>query len=138
MRKIILISCVSKKIDYKTKAKSLYMGPLFRYHLRYAYSLKPHKIFILSAKYGLIDLNEEIEPYNKTLNKMTKIERKHWSEKVLNQLNKKVDLKEDEIIFLAGNNYREYLIPFIKNYKIPLKGLGIGKQLKYLKEKLKK
>ena len=137
MTKIILISCVSKKLNYKAKAKNLYISPLFNYNLKYAHSLKPNKILILSAKYGLIDLDDEIEPYNKTLNRMTKIERKQWSEKVLKQLNKIADLEKDEIIFLAGNNYREYLIPFIKNYKVPLKGLSIGKQLRYLKEKLK-
>ena len=58
-----------------------------------------------------------------------------WSEGVISQLNKKADLKKDEFIFLAGSKYRKFLIPHISNYKIPLEGLGIGKQLKYLKEK---
>ncbi len=136
-KKIILISCVSKKLDRKAKAKNLYISPLFKLNLKYAYSLNPDKIFILSAKYGLIDLEKEIEPYNKTLNKMNIQERKLWGKNVINQLNKFVNLKEDEIVFLAGKKYREYLIPHIKNYKIPLQRLGIGKQLKYLKERVK-
>jgi len=65
-----LISCVSKKLDRKAKARELYVSPLFRLNLKYALSLRPDKIFILSAKYGLIGLNDEIEPYDITLNKM--------------------------------------------------------------------
>lgn len=136
MVKFVLISCVSKKLSNKAKAKDLYVSPLFRYNLKYAFSLNPDKIFILSAKYGLVNLDDEIEPYDKTLNKMNKVERREWSEKVLSQLENKVNLKNDEIIFLAGKNYREYLLPYITNYKIPLEGLSIGKQLKYLKEHL--
>ncbi|MFA5992549.1 MAG: DUF6884 domain-containing protein [Candidatus Pacearchaeota archaeon] len=137
MTKIALISCASKKVNSKTKAQNLYISPLFKYNLKYAKSLSPDRIFILSAKYGLLDLNEEIEPYNKTLNKMSSEEIEEWAGLVLNQLKEVSDIKKDEFIFLAGNNYRKYLIPNIKNYQIPLKGLGIGKQLKWLKENVK-
>ena len=133
--KIVLISCASKKRLYKTQAKNLYISPLFKLNLKYAKSLKPDKIFILSALYELIELNKSINPYNKTLNKMSKNEIKIWAKKVINKLDKLTDLKKDEFTFLAGEKYRKYLIPHLNNYKIPLKGLGIGKQLKYLKEK---
>ena len=59
---------------------------------------------------------------------------KKWADKVLEILKKQTDLERDEFVFLAGEKYRKYLIPEIKNYKIPLQGLGIGKQLKFLKE----
>lgn len=135
MTKIVLISCVSKKLNTRSKAQDLYISPLFKKNLQYAKSLNPDKIFILSAKYGLLRLNEEIRPYDKTLNKMCSNEIKEWANLVLNQLRKLTDLENDEFIFLAGDRYRKYLIPYLQNYKIPLKGLGIGKQLKFLKEK---
>jgi cytoplasmic iron level regulating protein YaaA (DUF328/UPF0246 family) len=134
MRKIVLISCVSVKLSHKARAEDLYISPLFKYGLSYAKTLHPDKIYILSAKYGLLELDEIIEPYNTTLNTMKSNEIKEWSERVLIQLNKKVNLNSDQVIFLAGNNYRKYLIPHIKDYIIPLKNLGIGKQLKFLKE----
>jgi len=137
MAKIVLISCVSKKLHHKSKAQDLYVSPLFQKNLRYAKSLNPDKIFILSAEYGLLDLNREIEPYDKTLNKMSSNEIKEWANSVLNQLQKVSDLDKDEFVFLAGNNYRKFLLPHIKNYKIPMLGLGIGKQLKWLTEKIK-
>jgi cytoplasmic iron level regulating protein YaaA (DUF328/UPF0246 family) len=119
MRKIVLISCVSKKLSCKAKAEDLYTSPLFKYSLEYAKSLRPDSIFILSAEYGLLPLDKEIEPYNKSLNKMPEKEIKKWADNVTRQLEEQVDLQNDEIIFLAGKKYRNYLIPHIKNYKIP-------------------
>ena len=136
MANIVLISCVSKKLNKKVKAKDLYVSPLFKFNLRYAQSLKPKNIFILSAKYGLVGLEQMIVPYEKTLNRMKANEIKKWAENIIKQLKKVSNLEKDTFIFLAGEKYREYLIPHIKNYKIPLKGLGIGKQLKWLKNKI--
>ncbi len=133
--KIVLISCVSKKLNHKARAEELYISSLFKLNMKYALSLNPDKIFILSAKYGLIKLDEEIEPYNETLNEKKDGEIKEWAEEVLKKLAKEADLENDEITFLAGEKYRKHLLPNIKNYKIPLKGLGIGKQLEFLKHK---
>lgn len=133
MKKIILISCVSKKLGHRAKARDLYVSDLFKKGLKYAEAQKPDKIFVLSAKYGLVDLEEEIETYNETLNEKSQDEIKVWAEGVLEKLKEFVDLGEDEFIFLAGENYRKFLIPHIKNYKIPMQGLGIGKQLGFLK-----
>src|SRR3989344_2737787 len=130
MAKIVLISCVSKKVDYKAKAIDLYDSPLFKKSLNYARSLNMDKIFILSAKYGLVNINKEIEQYNKTLNQMHSKEIMDWADMVLRQLKEVCDLDKDEFIFLAGNNYSKFLIPSLKNYSVPMEGLGIGKQLK--------
>lgn len=72
MSRIVLISCVSRKVGHKAKAKDLYKGPLFTSSLAFGQSLKPDKIFILSALHHLLDLNKEIEPYNVTLSKIKK------------------------------------------------------------------
>jgi hypothetical protein len=133
MAKIVLVSCVKKKLPYKAKARDMYVSTLFKYNLEYAKSLNPDKIFILSAKYGLVDSEAEIEPYDKCLITMSSKEIKEWADFVISQIKKEANLKEDEFIFLAGEKYRKYLLPHILNYQIPLKGLGIGRQLQYLK-----
>lgn len=135
--KIILISCVSKKLSRQAKAKDLYISPLFKYALKYARLFKPHQMFILSAEYGLLNLNKRIKTYNKTLNTMPLEEIKEWAEDVITQLGRKTNLKKDEFIFLAGEKYRRYLIPHITNFRVPLKGLSIGRQLQFLKRKCK-
>ncbi|MFW6008312.1 MAG: DUF6884 domain-containing protein [archaeon] len=136
MKQVVLISCVSKKKNKPAPAYELYDSTLFDKNLKYAKILNPDLIFILSAQYGVVPLDERIKPYDKTLNKMKKSERKQWANKVINQLKEYADLKNDKFIFLAGKKYRKYLLPEIEKYKIPLKGKRIGEQLSYLSEKI--
>ena len=138
--KVALIACTKKKKNYKCQAKELYSeSALFSYAYNYA---KKHadKVFILSAKHGLVDENEVLEPYNQTLNGAKNTVKKSWAEKVFKQMEEKIDLNDAELIFLAGQNYRKFLIPMIKTkydakISVPLEDVGgIGKQLHYLKE----
>ncbi len=135
MKKIVLISCVKSKLNYPAKAKDLYTSTLFKSNLQYAYQLKPDAIYILSAKYGLLDLEQMIDPYEMTLNKMSEAEKKIWSRKVLNALQQKADLKSDLFVILAGMNYRKHLLPELTHYEIPLDGLSFGRQLQELKRR---
>ena len=137
MKKIVLITCVKKKRDRKCKAEDLYISQLFKKSLAYAKLLKPDEIFILSAKYGLLTLTKEIEPYDLTLNKFKTKELKDWAEGTLRQLRLETDLTKDKFIILAGIRYRKYLLPKINNYEIPLEGLDFGNQLQFLTNKIK-
>ena len=132
-RKIILISCASKKLPTRSKAKDLYISTLFNLNLRFAYSMNPDAVYILSAKHGLLNLETAIDPYNLTLNNMTQREIKEWALKVISQLDAVADLSNDHFIFLAGDKYRKYLVPSLRSYEVPLEGLPIGKQLQFLK-----
>lgn len=136
MSKVVLISCVSMKLDAQAKARDLYISPLFKMNLAYAQLQKPDAIYILSAKYGLLDLESIIDPYEQTLNTMKSGQVKDWALDVIDQMEGKVNFKKDEIIFLAGERYRKFLMPLCRNAKVPLEGLGIGKQLGWLKKKL--
>jgi len=137
MKKFILISCSSSKSANRSKVENLYTSSLFKKSLDYAKSLNPSGIYILSAKHDLLKLDQKIFPYNQTLDKMSIAQRKEWSNKVLKKLKRVVNLKKDKVIFLAGGKYREFLINQITNYEIPMKGLGIGQQLGFLKSKAK-
>lgn len=136
MKKIVLISCAKTKLKTSAEAKEFYISPLFKANLRYANSLQPDKIFILSAKYGLVEINQILEPYDLTLNNMRVAEKIVWAEKVLISLRQKTDIKNDMFIFLAGVNYRKYLLPKLGHYELPLEGLSFGKQLKELNRRI--
>ena len=136
MNKIVLVSCVKSKLKYPAKAKDLYTSTLFQSNLQYAYQLKPDAIYILSAKYGLLDLDQMIAPYEMTLNTMTEAKKKIWSRMVLDALQKKANLESDLFIILAGMNYRKYLLPELTHYEIPLEGLSFGRQLQELKRRI--
>jgi len=74
--RIVLIACVSKKLDKTAMAKDLYISQLFKSSLVYAKKQKPDKIFILSALHHLLKLDDVIEPYNVTLSNIPKNKRK--------------------------------------------------------------
>lgn len=132
--KIIFIACSAKKLKKRAKAKDLYISPLFRLNWRYANKLKSDRIYILSAKYGLVKPNTVLKPYNVTLNSQSPAQRKAWAEKVAEQMRQeKINFTKDKAIFLAGKNYHQHLAPLFRHFQLPLKGLGIGRQLKYLK-----
>lgn len=133
-KKIVLISCVSRKQSHKAKAGELYASTLFRLSFKYAVSLSPADIYILSAKHGLLEPEREIEPYEQTLNNMRATELREWGNNILQQLRQVTSLEEAEFIILAGDKYRKFLLPHIKNVSVPLKGLRIGEQLRHLKE----
>lgn len=150
MKRIVLISCVSRKGKTKAKAKDLYKGPLFTNSLAYGISLKPDKIFILSALHNLLDLDEEIEPYDVTLSYispkkkdkkpnlrvLTNSEAKLWGEKVIEQLSKVADIKKDTFIILAGQSYIKPIQKELTNIVEPLNGLKKGERVKFLASKL--
>lgn len=133
MKTIILISCCGPKQKVKSRAEDLYISTRFKYSLKCAKKLMPNKIFILSSKYGLVNLDDELEPYNETLNNKSVSYIIHWSAHVVKELSKVSDLQNDRFIFFAGEKYRKYILPYLNSYRIPLKGMRIGQQLKRLK-----
>lgn len=133
MKTIVLIGCGKSKVEHRTRADQLYIGTLFKSSLAYAHTLSADAIYILSALHGVVELDKELAPYNKTLAYAKKSERQAWGAKTLNELRQVSDLERDHFIFLAGQNYRSSLIEHIRSYETPLKGLGIGKQLAWLK-----
>lgn len=119
-------------MPHRAKVQDLYISPLFRLNLKYAWKLKPDNIYVLSAKHGLLDLDTEIEPYNLTLNNMTSHHVQAWAQKVIIQIEECVDPRKDHFVLLAGQKYRKFLIPHFFSYEIPMEGMTIGKQLQYL------
>ncbi len=136
MGKIVLISCVKSKRARRNKASELFTSALFTKSLAYAKKLEPDAIYILSTEYGVLALDDEIEPYDNTLNGMGVADKRAWANKVLPQLKQKTDINKDEFTFLAGNNYRVYLMPHIKHCHVPMEGLRRGEQLAWLTARL--
>lgn len=135
MSRICLISCASSKLPCKTKAKDLYVSPLFQYGKKVA-ERDYDRWYILSALYGLVDPEESITPYNETLNDQSALQKEAWAANVLKDLLPTLKLG-DSITFLAGDNYRNYLSAALtsKGFKCnaPLEGLGLGQQIHTLK-----
>lgn len=135
---IILIACSKTKLPRTAKAEDLYQGALFKKTLQYAKRLQHDEIYILSSKYGLVALDQEIAPYNLTLKTTLAQYRMAWTQKVINQLEKVSNLKEDHYIIFAGLAYRRYLLPRMESYSIPFENIKNGRQMHILDKLLKK
>ena len=134
--KIALIGCVKQKANKPQKARELYISPLFVKSLEYAEKINVDKIYVLSAKYGLVPIDKVIEPYEKTLNNMKKNERVEWANEVLSELSKVSDIMKDEYYILAGKHYYENIYKRLKNVKIVMEGLQLGQRLQFLNKEL--
>ena len=134
--KIALISCSKEKKDYSYPAKELYSASTLL-SLSYAYAKqRADKIYILSAKYGLVAEDQILEPYNQTLNEMSRTEQLDWADRVLQALQKECDLTADHFMILAGNNYCKDLVSSLPNCELPLAGMPLGKRIAFLKSQL--
>ena len=132
---ISFVACCKLKSSNKTTAEKMYISSLFKLSLKYA---KEHsdKVFILSAKYGLLALDDIIEPYNETLNTKTDDEIKEWSKKIIQSI-KNLGLEKSRFLYLCGSNYKKYLKKELKG-KDPLEGLSLGFRLQWLKKQTSK
>jgi hypothetical protein len=133
---IILLSCVKMKRSEPAAAKDMYVSPLFQKMLAYARRQKVDGIFILSAKYGLLELDRIIDPYEKTLNNMKVADIRRWADHVLQQLEAVADLRRDRFTILAGLKYRKYLVGHLDHHTIPMRGMKLGSQLAFLNRQL--
>lgn len=137
--KIGLTSCTKLKKDYKCKASIMYEdSKYFNAGIKYLKNINVDKIYVLSAKYGLISLDDEIEPYNIVLLNTTKKYRNAWNKKVLGQLNKKTDLKNDIFISIAHKEYTKDIKKYISHFKEPTSKLKIGNKEYFFKQFNKK
>ena len=137
MKTIYLVSCVAEKRESESPAQDLYCSALFEKEKVYVLRSIQHgdEWFILSAKYGLLKPEAVIGPYNETLNNKGKAERQRWAQKVLDEL-RNVVRPGDLSVFLAGLKYREFLesglLELGCRVSVPMRGMRIGEQLKWL------
>ena len=134
--RIALISCSKEKKNYPCPAHELYSASNL-FSLSYKYAKKyADKIYILSAKYGLVAEECILKPYNQTLNEMGRQQQLSWANSVLRALQKECDIESDSFILLAGNTYCRDLVPHLPNHSLPLAGLRMGERMAYLKKLL--
>jgi hypothetical protein len=140
MAKIVLLSCTKSKLDKPSQAQDLYSAsPMFRKTLEYGKSLRPDKMFILSAKHHLVPLTKVLEPYDKTLKEMSSKEKKVWTDEVIKQMkNQGLNLEKDQFIFLTGSEYMKPLVGYITNTESPMDGKRMGERLQWLNSQINK
>lgn len=142
MAKVVLLSCTKSKTKHAAPAQELYSAsPMFQKTLEYGKSLKPDKMYILSAKHHLVPLTKKLEPYDKTLKEMPKDEKEKWGEETIKQMKSSgINPEKDTFIFLTGSEYMKPLAKYIpdSNTEKPMEGKRFGERLKWLNSQVQK
>jgi len=125
---------VALKRAGRCRARDLYISAWFRKARAYVEGTKM-PWFILSAEHGLLHPDTEVEPYERTLNRMPAGERREWARRVGEALVAKI-AGAQHVIVLAGERYREFLMPYLTSIcpdvQVPMEGMRIGEQLQWL------
>jgi hypothetical protein len=135
-RRIGLVGCVKRKVSQAAPARDLYASPLFLGRRRFV-ERTCDRWYILSALHGLVDPDQSLEPYDRTLKNASISERRAWSTRVLDQLSRAVgDVAGLTFEIHAGAEYIEFGLRQALEREgaqvdLPAKGLRMGEQLAF-------
>ena len=129
---------MSEKGPAAVAAQDLYVSTLFRLRRAYAETLGS-AWFILSAKHGLVRVDEVLGPYDVRVSNLSAADRRAWGERVFAQLQATVGpLPRRVFEFHAGSHYVEAVKPHLEKVgaavEWPLQGLRLGEQLHWYKQ----
>lgn len=121
---IVVIGCGASKQDHAAPARELYTGAYFRSCLAAATAAAPlERVFILSARYGLVPLGRVIEPYDLTIGEPGAI--------TVDQLKDQAEalgITGQPVTALCSARYAGLVGAIWEDVTTPLAGLGIGYQ----------
>lgn len=144
-----LVSCSATKLPHPAPARELYVGPLCQLALRVS-ERECDQTFILSAKYGLVELDQVIAPYDHRfaprVSGPTRRELIRWGDAVTWRI---AELVEHGITSLtlrvyAGGAYAQGVRWGVNaragefaTIEEPMAGLGIGQRLRWLNDRVR-
>lgn len=128
---IVIISCGAKKRPHSCAARDLYTGSYFRAALAYALAIAPpHKVFILSAKWGLLRLTDEIEPYELKMGAPGSVDVTTVQMQAC-----RMNIAHQRVVAVTGKAYREVCRAAWGEIETPLAGKGgLFKQIAWMRE----
>lgn len=132
---MILIGCGKSKQSKAAPARELYTGSLFRAARDYAEGTGK-RWGIVSAKYGFIEPDAVIKPYEKRLGGGP-VEKALWARRVVEDTVRAA--WSGKVTLLMGRDYadpleRAFMVLGIHVVR-PLDGLGLGQRLRWFKER---
>ena len=133
--RIVLVQCTDSKRDVAARARDLYdVSRYFRKQRAYAESVTDNW-FIQSAKYGVIDPDAVIEPYDLRADEIDEPE--EWAGMIAARIG--ANFSTDSVVeILGGSDYADPLTPLLEEMGFevhePLRGLRIGEREAKLEE----
>ncbi|MBA7653527.1 hypothetical protein ES703_61377 [subsurface metagenome] len=116
MRTIYIIACSKEKKQFEAAARDLYVSRNFKLRKKLAEAYAD-QWFVLSAKYGLLDRDSVIAPYNKNLADLDKHERKQWLNNVKQKLEPSLT-ENTNLVCLGDDDYFKDLSDWLVNRSV--------------------
>jgi hypothetical protein len=142
--RVVLIACSKNKLPTTAAARDLYTGQLFRLSLAYAEPRAEH-VFVVSAMYGALALDDRVAPYNLTMKNIPRPARQGWAARTLATLFLQTGMPTS-LELLVSKAYAAPLRPILADLvsgtrgfpepSYPLQGLGIGERKRWLAERI--
>ena len=116
---IVLLMCSKHKRSFVCPANEMYISERFQQSLKLARLITDNddrRILILSAKHNVLQLNDEIEPYNIDLAKMKPKTQINWGRKTAKMLSDWGDLDDNAFLLLTNSTYHNAIISHLNHY----------------------
>jgi hypothetical protein len=121
---LVIVGCGARKRDRPAPAADLYTGPYFRACVATATAIAPRDhVFILSARYGLLALDDPADPYDLTLGQPGAIDARQLAAQAAERA-----IIGRPVTALCGGRYAALARQVWADVTTPLAGLGIGRQ----------
>jgi hypothetical protein len=132
--RIALVACTKRKQAQAAPARALYTSTWFTLARAYA-EQRADAWYILSAQHGLVAPEQVLAPYDATLNSQ-------WASACFARMTAPVLLEvlpaAAHVVFIAGKYYWLHLQDYLRRdgytVEMPLRHLGIGEQMRWLKQ----
>lgn len=123
---LVVIPCGSRKLVRRTRAADMYVGSYHRACRKAADALQPDQLLILSARYGLLDLDDVIEPYDTAHGAADAI----TDQVLLKQATLRDIVRLDPVVALGGARHVSLVRSIWPHARTPLAGTrGMGEQM---------
>ncbi len=129
-----LVGCTKDKEEEPCKARDLYgKSWVFRMSVRYVES-KCREWYVLSGKYGVVEPDRVIAPYEKAVSEMPKAEYAEWCALIQDGVRERVTGSRPTLILMAGEKYAKPVRALGLPVQEPLAGMSTGARRKWLAE----
>jgi hypothetical protein len=128
-----LLSCSAQKLAVAAPAARLYCSSLFQMSLRYL-TRTCTTVYVLSARWDLVQLDDVIKPYDLQLSQLGQVERRRWGARIVKQLCE-LHRGSIEVLVFAGSSYVRPLRLFAPSWWTlldPMQGMQVGQRLAWL------
>ncbi|MGW5277218.1 DUF6884 domain-containing protein [Streptomyces sp. NPDC004044] len=126
---LVVIPCGSRKLGRSARAADMYVGSYHRACRKAADALQPDRLLILSARHGLLDLDDVIEPYDTPHGAADAI----TAQDLLKQAAMRDIVLLDPVVALGGARHVSLVRTIWPHARTPLAGTrGMGEQMSRL------